>query len=380
MPDEEDVILKRGGTAVALDEEGGIYPTNIYAQKIDARFQPHLISDQQTYWAWGETQAGHMKALPNRFRDGQIMVTGNPRFDICKREMREFHHKLDPGLASFGPFIQINTNFSPYNSKLLSEKRHESEERLAWYEYHKEMFGEFLELIRTIREKFPEANLVIRPHPVENPKTYRDAFPSDGRLRVDALRRPVSRACASASLVIHHDCTTAVEALFGGHIPISFAPLPLSEKVQALPLKVSNRCGTKDEVCGLIQERLKGQPEEIEWRNKMQHVAPFIRNHDSSFFSHVKSFLNDVSSRTQLTEGQVRELSIADRARIGVVAVKMAGASLVGKKGVKEPKFTHLEPKEVEIMDAGGKASGVISEGLECQWLSGTLMMVRPKS
>ena len=87
--------------------------------------------------------------------------------------------------------------------------------------------------------------IIIRPHPEENHIYYLDAFKQHDNVHV-IYQGSVIPWILAADFMIHPDCTTAIESLFLGKIPLSFLPNGYPEDlVTQVPLEAS-KCFTSE--------------------------------------------------------------------------------------------------------------------------------------
>ena len=385
---EEERVLRRGGKAVSLDEEGGIYPEDKYQEMIASRFLEEYITPNQQYWTWGERQAESMLKLEGRFQDGQVRVTGNPRFDLCKQEMQEYHQSIDPELEQLGRYVLVNTNFALFNSNVFKEGRRpyildaDGNPVLDWDSVIKaarRSFDAFLSLIMKLSENFSELTIVVRPHPVEIPDRYVEAFSGYGRIILDDCTRPVSRSIACAKAVVHHDCTTAVEALIGGHYPISFLPFGVSERTQTLPVEISEVANSEDNVMDLVADRLNGvNGYKAERAKGLARCESIIANVEGTFLDRSSGFFAELGEPVGLSDQEVSRLSRSDRARIFEVSCKQKIRSLIAKNSKLQPKFPPLTQAEAAKLSDSVRKCAAGDRQFRCDWLSDTLVAVSP--
>ncbi len=192
-----------------------------------------------TLFAWGRENAGLWQSSPH-YSGIPIHVTGNPRLDLLRPEMRTyFVSDIKERQRIYGDFFLINTNFSMVNSNrsLFIAKIDTNSDRvlgpaaagMTWefaehLERHKlEIFQRFQEMIPKLASKFPNINIVIRPHPSENPLIYHRIAANCERIHV-AIEDNVTPWLLAAKATIHNGCTTAVEASLLGVPTVSFGP------------------------------------------------------------------------------------------------------------------------------------------------------------
>ena len=112
------------------------------------------------------------------------------------------------------------------------------------------LFWAFVKVVRKLAESYPNLIIVIRPHPAEDPASWTTFFKDYSNVLI--IREDNISAWVNNSLcVIHHGCTTAIEAEVAGIPIITFVPF---EAVTAN--KISNSFGVlarnEDEVINYV--------------------------------------------------------------------------------------------------------------------------------
>jgi surface carbohydrate biosynthesis protein len=235
------IMRNLGHEIVAWDEEALVHPQaeTYYRRRVcplGIRYVSHLF-------AWGEDNAELWRHYPELPMGTPIHVTGNPRGDLLRHEMRDIYQGDVKKLRSkYGDFILVNTNFNHVNAfspdlNLFRPVRKPGEEpkfgRAAKgmsREYaeglrdHKQaIFENFQQLIPALEKAFPQSAIIVRPHPTENQEIYRTVASQCERVRVTNEGNVVPWILASQA-VIHNGCTTGVEAYVMGVAAISYRP------------------------------------------------------------------------------------------------------------------------------------------------------------
>ncbi len=223
-----------------LDTEGAVWDTpDAYSELLWT--ETNLRDQVRPLCVWGPSLADHL-VKKGFFSEGQIHVTGCPRFDFYHHSWRSV---LD-GDWDASPRILINTNFHTVNSRFVSRQLNEKQLREV-YHWDEERIATFLDretraingviaLVDALARDFPELKIVLRPHPFERPDTYHRALGHVQQLEINK-HGPVQQQIAHALAVIQRSCTTALEAAFSGVPALSpqwiEAPvlIPLSESV-----------------------------------------------------------------------------------------------------------------------------------------------------
>ena len=233
------IMRNLGHVIVAWDEEALVHlPPETYFPR---RLSPVAMEFVSHMFAWGQDNAELWRQYPQLPNGAEIHVTGNPRNDLLRPEIRHYYDKTVEELRKrHGDFILINTNFNHVNAfypglnlfvpldKPGEKPRYGRAAKGMTREYaeglrdHKQaIFEQFQQLIPALEQTFPGYNIVVRPHPTENQETYRKIAGRCERVRVTNEGNVVPWLMA-AKTVIHNGCTTGVEAYVMGIPAISY--------------------------------------------------------------------------------------------------------------------------------------------------------------
>ena len=227
-------ILKRlGHRIVAWDEEAlVVYSPEFY---LKSRIDPECLGQAAMLFAWGEVNRTTWHSLPD-LRRTPIHLTGNPRFDLLRPELRSlFDEEVARLRERFGRFVLVNSNFGKVNVYLPSQSLTAAaaggdmapEEARAWdgsrIAYRRRLFWS------------------SSPRPAGLPRICRATGSSSGRIRprtmspwLAALARCSNAAVVhegnvvpwilASEAIVHNGCTTAIEAAILGRLPIAYRP------------------------------------------------------------------------------------------------------------------------------------------------------------
>jgi len=273
------IMRKLGHEIVAWDEEALVHlPPATYFSR---RLSPLAMAFVSHMLAWGQDNAELWKQYP-RLPDGsEIHVTGNPRNDLLRPEMRHYYKETVVELRErYGDFILINTNFNHVNAfypglnlfvpndKPGGEPRPGRAARGMTREYaeglrdHKQaIFEKFQQLIPAVEKAFPNYNTVVRPHPTENQDIYRQIAAKCERVEVTNEGNVVPWLMAAKAL-IHNGCTTGVEAYVMGVPAISYRATVndlYDLGFYLLPNKLSYQCFDFEELRLTLAKILAGE-------------------------------------------------------------------------------------------------------------------------
>jgi len=274
------IMNRLGQKIVSWDEEALVHlPADIYFSR---RLSPLSLKYVSHLFAWGEDNARLWRQYPQMPEGKPIHVTGNPRADLLRTEMCSFYkYDADELRMQYGKFILINTNFNHVNAFYPSQNlfrpitRRGGREKAgkaakgmspafaeALRDHKQTLFDYFKRLIPELEAAFPRFNIVLRPHPTENPDVYH-------RIAADCMRVKVTNEgnvvpwLMAAEALIHNGCTTAVEAYSMGVPAISFRP-SVDERIDLgfyrLPNQLSYQCFSfrelRDTLGGILNGRL----------------------------------------------------------------------------------------------------------------------------
>ncbi len=168
----------------------------------------------------------------------KFVVTGLPRTDVWRAQNRGV---FDPGVAELkrqhGDFILFCSNFGhvvhAMHDRFLQRQISRAETsykgvkayRSAIREETKVNLEAYLEMLPKLREWFPNRKLIVRPHPSESGGFWRDALSGKPGIEVHEEGTATPWILASSCLV-HHGCTTGIEAELMGQSHVMYAPHP----------------------------------------------------------------------------------------------------------------------------------------------------------
>ncbi len=283
-------IKETGGHLIVLDEEGGVFAKSMGG--FASRTEDKMVGDVELYMAWGTRQKRFLASDRPNITPGNIVVSGNPRFDLCTPKWHKYHKLISAASAPFkdGYFL-INTKFANVNHQLGYEGRlafttkaigQDPREAGLWtddQEYQQIVFDYFLEAIAALAERFPQREIIIRPHPVENIETYREKFahlPNVHAIRHGSVHEWIVRA----GVVIQHDCTTGIEGMLFRRPTISYCPVLEEDLVQWLPVMAGYRVTNLAELIATVDEHVVSafHPEHFTQRYNYSLIKEFIHN------------------------------------------------------------------------------------------------------
>ncbi|MGD2023662.1 MAG: hypothetical protein PVG96_07535 [Desulfobacterales bacterium] len=273
------VAKKFGHEIITWDEEALVHlPAETYfSRRLDTRsirYVSHLF-------AWGQDNADLWRQYAHLPDNIPIHITGNPRSDMLRPELRAFYEKeVNRIHRKYGDFILINTNFNHVNAygpdmnlfkpvqkpgqKAVFGRaaRGMSREYAEGLRDHKQaVFECFQQLIPQLEKAIPDTQFVVRPHPTENQDIYNHIASGCERVHVTNEGNVVPWLMATKA-VIHNGCTTGVEAYMMGVPAISYRAVVNEDYdygFYVLPNKMSHECYDVEQLTNLLKNVLKGE-------------------------------------------------------------------------------------------------------------------------
>ncbi len=262
------MLPRLGHVVTAWDEEGLVYasPEVYRATKVGAE----VLNMPVRRFAWGEANAEAWRGHPD-FGGGPIGITGNPRADLLRPEMRGyFADEAERLRRRYGDFILANTNFSRVNHFIPGESWQrqlvedggerivsDDDPRLGLAAHKTELFHHFVEMVPKLARRFPDRTLILRPHPSESADIWKRVLADCPNAQVIYEGNVAAWLMAAAALV-HNGCTTAVESFLLGRPAFAYQPVTSETYDHPLPNGLSVQCFGLDELFERLGEALAG--------------------------------------------------------------------------------------------------------------------------
>ena len=199
-------------------------------------------------------------------------VTGNGRIDILDRRLTPvWADEVQAIRAAHGPFILINSSFGYINSSYGSPEafcevaeavgafdRSKPEDR-EWladrHVYEERNLEGLMSAAVSLRRRFPDHRIVVRPHPSENPRPWQERLAGDAGVTIIERSAPLPWIEAS-DLLIHNACTTGIESVLSGNPALSYMPFINSHAEDFLSHRINPMATNEDELIGLVERTL----------------------------------------------------------------------------------------------------------------------------
>lgn len=256
------ILQDLGNDIVAWDEEGIVHASDERYYK--HRVAPDLFDQVRLFLAWGPNNARTLRAYPG-YKGTSVEVTGNPRVDMMRPELRGFFDAEVAALrARFGDgFILVNTNFGRINHiqpSLMAPGGSAAPKDDYWRAsnaYFRGIFESMRGLLPRLAAAFPDRSIVLRPHPSEAHAPWIEAAAGHRNVHV-VFEGGVLPWLIASSVLVHNGCTTGIEAAALDHPVITFRPKRDERYDFPLPNDLSADASTEEEVIGQVAAVLKG--------------------------------------------------------------------------------------------------------------------------
>lgn len=244
-------LLDAGIRVGVLDTEGAAWESwEAYRE---------LLWTDQALWhelsfacMWGPALARQMVST-GLLLDSQVTVTGCPRFDFYHQRWREvFGGNSRPSR----PVLLINTNFSFGNPRFASASRNweqmqremgvDADRLRACLEAETAALQGMITLARNLARDFSGCDVVLRPHPFEDPSPYLAGLAATPGVTVDGSG-PIQSRLFGARAIIQRSCSTAAEAAMADVPTLSPQWLPAPALIPFAEA-VSISCATYDQL------------------------------------------------------------------------------------------------------------------------------------
>jgi surface carbohydrate biosynthesis protein len=231
VTDRYEAMKAQGHRVVFLHEEGAIFNGDraAWERGLIRKFDPRWMRSEDMICAWGEAQAEVYRNMAPELT-GSIRITGHPRFDLCKDRYRPLYAAESDALRrEFGKFLLVNTNFTLSNSMqgwdwCMQRDSIDAADRAArsrafdYFGYDLRRVTYYIQLMSRLSDAFPDRQIVLRPHPSERMDIYEMLLKHVPRVHIRKSGSLVAWLHA-AEVLIHTDCTTALEA-YAARLPI----------------------------------------------------------------------------------------------------------------------------------------------------------------
>ena len=272
-----------GHKVVVLDEEStGYYGSP--EQFLSVRLAAETLDACDRWYCISDTLREHAERLYPDHAD-RFITSGLLRTDIWRKEFRGFYETDRKRITErYGPFILFDSNFGGIihargdafvQKQIRGQKKaySEVESRMAKiFAEGKPNLEAFIEVLPKLAEWFPGHRIIIRPHPSETVTFWEEKFA--GNERISVSNEGVSSPWILASdMMLHHGCTTGIEAEIMGKNHVMYAPHPDEHHDTEVMKAFAPIVKTEDQLKAHIDENLGQEQNRKNTGNKEQYFA-----------------------------------------------------------------------------------------------------------
>ena len=262
-------VKKNNISIVFLDEEGGVYAGdhNRIKEVLDERLDVNILHSDDLVCTWGDFQSEHYNKRLKTNNNCRVRSTGHIKFEFTKSKyFGLYKEKSDEYIMKYGSYILIDTHFSYANNAYgIADTftiRHgygpTIGEKLKLTKYWADeqiKIAYFVTLAKKISAKFPELNIIFRPHPAEDFNYYKSIFDGIDNILVKNEGEVVPWILG-AKCLIHDHCTTSVEAHMMNVPVINYVVNDSQDHYSYLTKMVGTKCASENEVLKCIKDIL----------------------------------------------------------------------------------------------------------------------------
>ena len=264
------LMKSRGFVITSQDEEHGLLQTDYDAFAM-ARYSDETLASADAVLAWGPHDHAHLRGMYPSAAE-RIRVTGSPRTDTWRSELRRRHSGVNlAGIDPARPTVLFASNLSALNrnpfwvrvrdmrpsyyargtSGVFAEET--SYSRLAFEMAH---LPRVVEMLRALPAAIPGLQVVVRPHPTEDPAAWTDVLGPVEGLQVDTSGTLGSWLSGTAAL-LHHGSTAALEAAVGGTPVVNLQPV--GEHEPSFANRFGRTVRTPEELVAAVEQALTAE-------------------------------------------------------------------------------------------------------------------------
>lgn len=263
-------LADAGFAVTSQDEESGLKQPD-YAPFARRRFSAETFATASAALTWGPHDTAALTGAYPDWAD-RLRMTGSPRVDLWRRELRGLHRRPDgradlPGVDPDRPVVLIAPGSIPFRPNdfwtMIADARprqfKDDDDPREWSHYtaHATAFAYTGRLVRAVRlaaRALPDAQIVVRPHPKSADGAWEAVLgPLPDNVRV-TREGSSGRWLAAADVLVHNGSTTGVEAAAGGVAVVSFQPH--GEGADLFTNRVGEVAGDEDALVRLVGDAL----------------------------------------------------------------------------------------------------------------------------
>lgn len=367
-------LQRRGHKLIfQAEEELALDASKVDKAQLLMMFDPRWISPEDYICAWGEFTADLFRGVAPEHAP-HIFATGHPKFDLCKPDCSPyFADETQDIKRRFGDFILLNTKFALASNfeALVSAIKDFSDDKpadfwLGYFKYHSALQSAYISLAARLSNELSGTNIVLRPHPGENPAAYHAVLRGYPNVHV-LTEGSVLPWLSAAKAVVHTGCTTALEATHLTPLIINYQPVYDEIYDEPTPRIVSMQCESEDQVVELLKSGRTQDKSSLELSQITHQIDnfPLERSASAQMAAIVRSVKTSLGT-SSIAAGAFAAITF----RNWLESLKKGGQAT----GKTPKKFTPFEMTEVRRrLDACGK---IVAKKLKARSFGGRLLEI----
>ena len=386
-----DIVMNNGGVVLNVNAEG----QGFVDQPREMQLNFSKVADYVTrICLWGERQKEILESLLPPDKRDMLAITGHPSFDLTSPDFVPYFRNKAIIDEHGEDYILFNTSFAMFNHQMGFDNYVKMLGKMKeWEVYgkdhhlkhlknrclHQERIAKaMVDMAGELAKTFPERHIVIRPHPGEDPNFYMKALTGHDNVFIE--RGGAAREwIASAGAVIHHDCTTGMEASLMGKLVLQFEPYNGIEGSATLMthmgLRVADTCEAETHI------RRGVMPKEA-IKTIRRELTPYLANLEGNAASRLAAMASKYSGNAPTTMPE--PLKLWENAKCWrKYASKLLRARQPGRNGRKVRyalnKFSRLTMQEVKRRLAGLRRIEPNLPEVDVEQLCLNTFLIRPK-
>jgi surface carbohydrate biosynthesis protein len=210
---------------VSLDEEGPFYHwSNILKNN---RINLKIIKNKnfKFFFLWGENEKKYFKNEIFSTSKKKIIAVGHPKFDFVRKKNHSFFKKeLSIIKKKYKNLIFVSSSFFSDSVmderiyKIYLEKTQKDKKSIENFsrelKHHNENYFNLIKLSIEIAKKFPNHNVVFRPHPRQDINKVKSRFNEIPKNLHIVFKFTSTPWIIASKFYVHCNCTTVHEAYF----------------------------------------------------------------------------------------------------------------------------------------------------------------------
>lgn len=230
---ELEYFRKNGFKTTSLDEENGFIDTSSDYKR--NRYSSKTLKLIDNVFMWGPYDYKNLSNFYPKYKK-KFIKSGNPRVDFWRKDFKKYYEDIK--YIKHVNFMFFSANFSfVCQHRTLKEELNFYQDKgyferggitkkdiINWYIDSHKIFKNYKKTIKKLSQKFKDKIIVIRPHPVDDPKKWEKHFKNNENVKIisDGF---ISDWIEKASVIIHAGCTGGLESSLRNKETISYYPV-----------------------------------------------------------------------------------------------------------------------------------------------------------